>query len=114
MKLFENFGFNSKKKVVLLGYDLGGAIALSCGFHSKLMKAVSAIITLHPTWTDSIEKLAMINIPTLLFWFPLEDFHLISAGQKMSKAIKTSKLYRFNINPIEYNNVGCYYGQYAE
>ncbi len=70
-KLFEVMGLNSKKKVILVGYDLGGAIALSCSFHPKLMKIVKGCIVLHPTWTDSIEKLAMISLPTLLLWFPL-------------------------------------------
>jgi pimeloyl-ACP methyl ester carboxylesterase len=70
-KLFELFGFNAKKKVILVGYDLGGAIGLSCSLHPKLMKAISTVIVLHPTWTDSIEKLAMISLPALLLWFPL-------------------------------------------
>lgn len=70
-KLFSHFGFTPKKKVILVGYDLGGAIALSCSLHSKLMKIVESVIVLHPTWTDSIEKLAMNSLPTLLLWFPL-------------------------------------------
>ena len=53
-KIFQHFGFSSKKKVVLIGYDLGGAIGLSCSFHPKLMKVVESVIALHPTWTDSI------------------------------------------------------------
>lgn len=53
-KLFQHFGFSSKKKVVLIGYDLGGAIGLSCSFYPKLMKFVESVIVLHPTWTDSI------------------------------------------------------------
>lgn len=52
--LFEKLGFSAKKKVVLMGYDLGGAIALSCGLHSKLSKIISQIIVFHPTWTDAI------------------------------------------------------------
>lgn len=69
--MFEFFGFSSKKKVILLGYDLGGAIGLSCSFHPKLSKAIKSVITLHPTWTDSVDKLAAISLPTLLLWFPL-------------------------------------------
>jgi hypothetical protein len=56
----------------------------------------------------------VIGLPTLLLWFPLENFHLISAGQKMAKVIKTSKLYRFNISPVDYEKVGGYYDNYAE
>lgn len=32
----------------------------------------------------------------------------------MAKVIKTSKLYRLNINPVDYNQVGGYYDNYAE
>jgi pimeloyl-ACP methyl ester carboxylesterase len=69
--LFEFWGFNSKKKVILMGYDLGGAIALSCALHPKLSKAVEQIVLFHPTWTDSIERVAGIALPTLLFWSPV-------------------------------------------
>lgn len=72
----------------LIGYDLGGAIALSSAFHQSLKKSISGVIAFHPTWTDKIEKLAAISLPVQLIWFPIENFHLISAGIKMSKAIK--------------------------
>lgn len=32
----------------------------------------------------------------------------------MAKVIKSSKLYRFNISSVEYNQVGGYYDTYAE
>lgn len=32
----------------------------------------------------------------------------------MAKVIKSSRLYRFNINPVDYNQVGGYYDNYAE
>lgn len=80
-----------------MGYDLGGAIALRLGMQPKFSKIISGIITLHPTWTDKIEKLSVIENQVLLLWFPVETFHLISAGQKMSKTIKNCLLYKFNI-----------------
>ena len=52
--LFEHFQFSPKKKVILMGYDLGGAIALSCALHAKLSKVVEQVIIFHPTWTDSV------------------------------------------------------------
>jgi hypothetical protein len=32
----------------------------------------------------------------------------------MAKVIKISKLYRFNISPVDYEKVGGYYDNYAE
>jgi hypothetical protein len=32
----------------------------------------------------------------------------------MAKVIKSSKLYKLNINPVDYNQVGGYYDNYAE
>lgn len=32
----------------------------------------------------------------------------------MAKVIKSSRLYRLNINPVDYNQVGGYYDNYAE
>lgn len=55
----------------MMGYDLGGAISLSCALHPKLSKVIDQLILFHPTWTDSIEKLAPITHPTLLFWMPV-------------------------------------------
>lgn len=66
VKIFE---FTKKNKTILLGYDLGGAIALTAGIHPKLAPIVETIIVFHPTWTDSIDKLATIRVPTLLLWF---------------------------------------------
>ncbi len=54
MELFKVFKFSAQNKVVLLGYDLGGAIALSSCLNSKLSKAIKGVIALHPTWTESI------------------------------------------------------------
>ena len=82
-----------------MGYDLGGAMALRSALNSKLSKAVSQIIAFHPTWTDKVQTLMQVNIPTLLLWFPMQTFHLVSAGQKMAKIIKNCKLYRFNVGP---------------
>lgn len=70
-KIFEIFGFSQKNRVVLLGYDLGGAIGLSCCLQPKLSKIIDQLIAFHPTWTDSIEKVAPISVPTLLLWFPV-------------------------------------------
>lgn len=52
--LFQHFEFTIKKKVILMGYDLGGAIALSCSLHPKLSKVIDQIVVFHPTWTDSV------------------------------------------------------------
>ena len=112
--LFNIFEFNPKKKVILLGYDLGGAIALSCCLHPKLSKVVDQLVIFHPTWTDSIERLSGINTPTLIFWSPVETFHLISAGTKMSKLIKSSKLYKINVGPYTGEKASGYYDSYAE
>lgn len=97
--LLEVLGFSPKKKVILVGYDLGGAIALSCAIHPKIAKSISQIVVFHPTWTDAIEKLSPITLPTLILWVPVETFHLISAGSKMAKLIKNSKMYKLNIGP---------------
>jgi predicted esterase len=53
-KLFDVLGFSSKKKVILLGYDLGGAIALSTSINKQLARTVELCIVFHPTWTDKI------------------------------------------------------------
>ena len=111
---FEQFKFSSKKKVILLGYDLGGAIALSCALHPKLSKVVEQVVVFHPTWTDSVERVAGITIPTLIFWVPVETFHWVGAGQKMAKLIKKSKLYRLNIGPYTGEKASGYYDSYAE
>ena len=55
----------------MVGYDLGGAIGLSAGLQKPLNKFISQIIAFHPTWTDSIDKLAPLSLPTLLLWFPV-------------------------------------------
>jgi len=68
-KLFEILNFTPKNKVILIGYDLGGAISLSCCLSSKISKIIDLIAVFHPTWTDAIENLAPINVPTLLLWF---------------------------------------------
>jgi hypothetical protein len=39
-KLFDALGFGPKKKVIILGYDLGGAIALSCSMNKQLARAI--------------------------------------------------------------------------
>lgn len=52
--LFKAFGFSQKNKVVLIGYDLGGAIALSASMHDTLKKSISGICVFHPTWTDKV------------------------------------------------------------
>ena len=98
-ELFKLFKFSQKNKVFLIGYDLGGAISLSSAMHQNLKKSISGVSAFHPTWTDKIEKLALISLPVQLIWFPIETFHLISAGQKMSKAIKQSKLFKLNVGP---------------
>jgi predicted esterase len=54
ISLFETLGFSAKRKVILMGYDLGGAISLSSALHPKLSKAIAQLIVFHPTWTDSI------------------------------------------------------------
>ena len=87
---------------------------MSCALHPKLSKIVSQLVVFHPTWTDSVEKVATISLPTLLFWMPVETFHLISAGQKMAKLIKKSKLYRLNIGPYTGEKASGYYDYYAE
>ena len=97
-----------------MGYDLGGAIALSCALNTKLAKIIDSIVVFHPTWTDSLQKLAPISIPTLLIWFPVETFHLISAGQKMAKLIKSSRLYKLSIGPYTNQKAGGYYDAYSE
>ena len=97
-----------------MGYDLGAAIALSCSLHKKLSRSLQLLIAFHPTWTDKIERLALVTLPTLLLWFPAETFHLVSAGQKMAKVIRNSKLYRFNIGPYTNEKAGGYYDAYSE
>ncbi len=53
-KLFQHLGFTPKNKVFIIGYDLGGAIGLSCSAHQKLSKIIDGMIAFHPTWTDKI------------------------------------------------------------
>lgn len=113
-ELFKVFGFSNKKKVILMGYDLGGAIGLSCCLDAKLSKMIEIMIAFHPTWTDSVEKLAPITVPTLLHWFAVETFHLISAGLKMAKLIKNSRLHRYNVGPYTNEKAGGYYDAYSE
>lgn len=54
VELFKIFKISPKNKVFLVGYDLGGAIALSSGLHSTLKKSINGITAFHPTWTDKI------------------------------------------------------------
>ena len=82
-----------------MGYDLGGAIALSCALHAKLSKSIEQIVVFHPTWTDAVEKVSPISVPTLILWVPVETFHLISAGTKMAKIIKNAFMFKLSIGP---------------
>jgi hypothetical protein len=107
-------GFSPKRKVILIGYDLGGAIALGCGLHAKLSKAIDGLVVFHPTWTDSIEKVNSISAPTLILWVPVETFHLITAGTKMAKMIKNAKMFKLNIGPYTNEKAGGYYDSYGE
>ncbi len=54
LEIFKIFKFNQKNKTFLLGYDLGGAIALSSCLNNKLSKSIKGIISFHPTWTDKV------------------------------------------------------------
>jgi len=92
VELFKVFGFSPSNKVSLLGYDLGGAIALSSCMHRTLSKCVFSVVAFHPTWTDSFDKLSVVTIPVLLVWVPVETFHLISAGEKMIKVMKNAQM----------------------
>jgi len=58
--------------------------------------------------------LSVIENEVLLLWFPVETFHLISAGQKMSKVIKNSLLYKFNIGHYTNEKGAGYYDWYYE
>ena len=98
---------------MLIGYDLGGAIALSSAMNDKLKKSILGVSVFHPTWTDKVEKLAMISLPVQLLWVPVETFHLVSAGQKMSKVIKGSNLYKLNIGPYTQEKAGGYYTRFC-
>lgn len=108
-ELFRTFGFSSQNKVLLVGYDLGGAIALSCAMNDYLKKSIAGVSVFHPTWTDKLERLAVINLPVQLIWVPVETFHLVSAGTKMSKIIKNSTLYKLNIGPYTQEKASGYY-----
>lgn len=68
-KILQALNFNSQRKVILIGYDLGGAISLSCCLNTKFAKIIELIAVFHPTWTDAIEKLSAVTLPTLLLWF---------------------------------------------
>ncbi len=98
----------------LLGYDLGGAIGLRMGMEPKFTKSITGIMALHPTWTDKIEKLSVIQNDVLLLWFPVETLHLVSAGMKMAKTIKNCTLYKFNIGPYTTEKTCGYYDRYYE
>lgn len=113
VELFKLFKFSTKNKAFIIGYDLGGAIALSATLHTNLKKYINGVIAFHPTWTDKIEKLALITLPVQLIWFPIQNFHLISAGQKMSKVIKNSKLYRLNVGAHSEEKSSGYYDLYS-
>lgn len=95
--LFSQLKLSSPKKLTLVGYDLGGAISLSCCLDPGLSKLIENVICFHPTWTDSIQNLSPISQRVLLLWVKGETFHLLSAGEKMSKTMKNSTLYRLNI-----------------
>ena len=53
-ELFKLLGYTPTNKVFLIGYDLGGAIALSSAMHDHLKNSISGISVFHPTWTDKI------------------------------------------------------------
>lgn len=78
--LFGILKLNTKKSLTLIGYDLGGAIALSSCLDQVLSKLISNVICFHPTWTDSIQNLAPITQRVLLLWMNVETFHLVNAG----------------------------------
>lgn len=113
VELFKLFHFTPFNKVTLLGYDLGGAIALSCCTHRTLSKCVDSIIAFHPTWTDSIDKLSPIAHPVLLIWVPVETFHLISAGNSMLKVIKDSQMCKVVIGAYSGDKASGLYDRYA-
>ena len=54
IEIFKIFKFNPSNQVFLVGYDLGGAIALSSAMHNTLKKSIKGVIAFHPTWTDKI------------------------------------------------------------
>ena len=56
----------------------------------------------------------MISLPVQLMWVPVETFHLVSAGQKMSKVIKRSVMYKLNIGPYTQEKAGGYYTRYCK
>ena len=89
-------------------------MALSAAMNDSLKKCISGIGVFHPTWTDKIERLSMISLPVLLIWVAVETFHLFSAGQKMSKIIKGSLLYKLNIGPYTGEKAGGYYTRYSK
>lgn len=54
VELFKLLKFSTKNRVFIIGYDLGGAIALSAPLHTNLKKYINGVIAFHPTWTDKI------------------------------------------------------------
>jgi len=78
-------------KVVLLGWDWGGNMALSMAL-SAYKSRIAALALTMPSWTSSIDDLAGIGIPVLLVWLPSDQMHLYSAGKRMARVIKKSKL----------------------
>ena len=78
--LFSILKLSIPKKLTLIGYDLGGAISLSCCLDPKLSKLIDNVICFHPTWTDNIQSLSPITQRVLLLWMNVETFHLVSAG----------------------------------
>ncbi len=69
-EIIDHYNEVKNRKVILVGYDWGGAIAMR--YLSSKNGVISQAILFHPSWTLSYDLLTKINIKVTLLWVTTE------------------------------------------
>mmetsp|Transcript_31361 Transcript_31361/g.40328 ORF Transcript_31361/g.40328 Transcript_31361/m.40328 type:complete len:661 (-) Transcript_31361:191-2173(-) len=92
-----------ESKVVMIGTDWGGGIALMMGGSRKHKAGISHIVGHLPSFQE--KKIAeLIKIPTLILWTKDDQFHSYSSFLPISKILKSSLSSSSNSNNSRNNN----------
>ena len=80
-----------KPRAVLVGYDWGGGVALSCGASKRHRGFVSHIVAFHPSYQEaSAGELKRIGCPVHLVWCKQDQFHSWNKWKANSSALAAS------------------------
>jgi len=87
-------------KVVLGGYDWGGAIALrmAATYPAKITKVIVLLPSLSAC-TDHNNELKKIKCPVLVEWVPADQFHPWTKFKPMCKNIKSCEVVTVKVHP---------------